>query len=320
MLITTFGTRGSLSVCSEDQRHFGGNTTCVQIESGCLPEKMEICIDTGSGFLPFAKRALTRGLEHLVVLFTHYHHDHTCGFLIAPPVYMANLPIELFGPVQPSANGELGPEQVMRLLMQRPLHPVEFGAVSSHLNFHPLAEPEETIIMIHPKAGFVTHQRDTIELAEDTKGEISFPCGVSVPLKECMSIRMHYTDHPEFAIGFRVTEHPSDKTFVFVTDEEVRDTIPASLERFIRGADLLIQDAQYNEETYITKTKGFGHGTPNYVVQLAERCGVKNVGLTHHDPNASDARINELLAEGIALRRDKTLNLFACHDGQEIVL
>ena len=320
MLITTFGTRGSLSVCSEEQREFGGNTTCVQVESPCLPEKMEVCIDCGSGFLPFTRRALQRGLEHLVLLFTHYHHDHTCGFLIAPPVYIPTLPIEIFGPVQPSAGGDLGPEQVMRLLMQRPIHPVEFAAVSAHLNFHPLAEPEETVIVIHPHAGFATHSHHAIELADDTNGEIGFRQGVSVPLSECLSIRMHYTDHPEFAIGFRITEHPSGKTFVFVTDEEVRDTIPASLERFIRGADLLIQDAQYNEETYRTKTKGFGHGTPDYVVRLAEKCGVKNIGITHHDPTATDAQIKSLVSEGLKLRKDKNLNLFACRDGQEIKL
>lgn len=320
MLITTFGTRGSLSVCSDEQREFGGNTTCVQIESNCLPEKMEVCIDSGSGFLPFARRALERGLEHLVVLFTHYHHDHTCGLLIAPPVYMQNIPIEIFGPVQPSAGGELGPEQVVKLLMQRPLHPVEFSAISSHLNFHPLTEPEESVIVIHPKAGFITHTRDTVELAEDNNGEVSFHQGVSVALRECLTIRMHYTDHPEFAIGFRITEHPTSKTFVFITDEEVRETIPASLERFIRGADLLIQDAQYNEETYRTKTKGFGHGTPSYVVRLAEKCGVKNVGLTHHDPNGSDLHVKAILNEGLNLRRDKSLNLFACFDGQEITI
>ena len=53
MKITMYGTRGSSPVADENKRRFGGNTTCVAVDSNCLPSDMVFNIDGGSGFLPY---------------------------------------------------------------------------------------------------------------------------------------------------------------------------------------------------------------------------------------------------------------------------
>jgi ribonuclease BN (tRNA processing enzyme) len=131
---------------------------------------------------------------------------------------------------------------------------------------------------------------------------------------------MHPTEHPGGALAYRFDCGHSGKSFAFLTDEEVRKKIPASFKKFLHKLDLVIQDAQYNEETYQSRTKGYGHGTPDYAVDLAVRCGIKRVGLTHHDPLSTDGDIEKLRDEAIKVAEGRGVSIFACADYQEIEL
>ena len=64
---------------------------------------------------------------------------------------------------------------------------------------------------------------------------------------------------------------------------------------FIRGADVLILDAQYDRADY-EKHVGWGHGCVDDVVTLALRADVKQLFLFHHDPDHDDAKIDQMLA------------------------
>lgn len=314
MIVTTYGTRGSLPVADRNKIKHGGNTTCIGVESKCLPSDMALCIDAGTGFLPFSKIALEAGMKRLVLLHTHYHHDHTQGMLIAPPVYMDSISIEVFGPVEKS----VGPREVYEKLMDPPIHPVAFGAVSHHLSFHKMENPSTKIIVTHPKGGVKMIDIEQYKKNTTLGKHIPFGSGAHFPIEECLVISMHLTDHPERTVAYRFDDKPLGKSFVFLTDEEVRASIPLSLKNFVHAADLLVQDAQYSKAIYETKTAGFGHGTPEYVVRLATECGVKRVGITHHDPLSSDADIEALVQEGCQAAQGRELEFFACCDYQSI--
>ena len=309
MRITTFGTRGSLPVAGPGHSKYGGNTTCLRVESDSLPKGLVLAIDAGTGFLPLSREALAEGMERLVVLHTHYHHDHTQGALIAPPIYIPTLPISFIGPKERG----IGPRQVYELIMGSTLHPVEFGAVAHHLKFGGIETPSTEMMVVHPRGGF---KRLTVELYERYAASgkhLPFEDGKDFPADECLTIRMHYSLHPERTIAYRFTE-PGGKSFVFLTDEEVRSALPASLRAFLKDANLLIGDAQYTEETYRTRTAGFGHGTPEYVVSLAKECGVSRLGLTHHDPQSDDAAIDEIEQLGKEAAAGSDIEVFACKD------
>jgi ribonuclease BN (tRNA processing enzyme) len=119
-------------------------------------------------------------------------------------------------------------------------------------------------------------------------------------------------------------ERSTGKIFVFLTDHENMDGMPWRLKRHVEGADLLIMDAQYSRKRYDDGMAGFGHGTPDYCVKIADMAQAKKLGFTHHDPGADDEAIEIILDEGKnalpAINPESSLEIFSCRDYQEIVL
>ena len=67
----------------------------------------------------------------------------------------------------------------------------------------------------------------------------------------------------------------------------------AEYEAFIRGADLLIADAQYTAKEYPTK-QGFGHTTVELLTEIAHQCEVKQLAIFHHEPQHTDTMLDKL--------------------------
>jgi len=90
---------------------------------------------------------------------------------------------------------------------------------------------------------------------------------------------------------------------------------------FLRGADLLIMDAQYNREEY-QKHIGWGHGCLDDVVDLAISAQVKRLFLFHHDPDHDDATIDRMVARARATitERKAALLVEAAREGATVEL
>lgn len=313
MKVKMRGTRGSVPVAGLSHIYFGGNTTCVQIESECIPKSSWLLVDTGTGAIPLGSEALAAGIKDLRVLYTHFHHDHTQGALLMPQVYIPGIKLYLYGPEE---NG-VGPAEVSKTLMNPPLHPVDYVEVARDIWCKGMKHPSKMVMIIHPEGGYKLMEVDEF-LTDDGKDPAQVKMGNSgkYPIKDCLVIRMHRSNHPERTICYRFEERPTGKVFVFLTDHENTDGIPAALRNHLRGADLLVMDSQYSRERYDKSTAGFGHGTPDYCVRVAQAVGAKRLGLTHHDPNSSDQDIwriekeAQLFAETIGYQGE----VFACRD------
>jgi len=317
MKVTLFGTRGSMSVSSPQTVRYGGNTTCLEIHSECLPKGMALAVDAGTGLPPLSGRALGRGLKNLVVLMTHYHHDHTQGVTMAAHTF-AGEEVVIFGP----EDHGVGPKQVMECLMVEPLFPVNFGKLAHRFKCKPMKNIGTEVLIIHPVEG--VHK---ISVSEYNKARVSGSngrvCNGKCLLVECLVVLMYRTTHPEQTISYRFVEMPTGKVFVFLTDHESTAGLPTDLRRHVADADLLVADGQYAQQVYENHTAGFGHATPEYCALLAHRAGVKRLGITHHDPNASDedvdARVAEAKAEAVRLGNQGLAdNTFGCACYQEI--
>lgn len=309
MLVKFYGTRGSAAVSGPQSARYGGNTTCVRVDSPCLPPGMWLVVDAGTGIIPLSWDFMKAGATAVTILLTHYHHDHTQGLTLTHFPYVKTLPVCLFGPYEHG----IGPREVYQNLMQPPYFPVHFSEVASHLQTHNIEFANSTALVIHPRGGLRLIDVEALERAPHR--QVEFDSG-TFRIEECMLVRMYRSNHPEQTISFRFEEKPSGLCFVFVTDHENEDSVPTRFREHLAGADLLVMDCQYTREKYDRFTAGFGHATPDYVAEVAAQVGVRRLGLTHHDPPATDAQIDEIVrtAQGLL----PGVDVFGCTDYLEV--
>jgi len=152
--------------------------------------------------------------------------------------------------------------------------------------------------------------RSVAEAREILEGQMSAPL-FPVPF-ECLAAvrRFHQVQEP-FAVGpIRVTPFPlnhpqgasgyrldcAGHAIVHACDHEPGvQAVDDGIVRMAEGADVLICDAQYTPEEY-PRRRGWGHGTWPDAVRMARRAGVRQLVLTHHDPDHDDAFLDGILA------------------------
>lgn len=330
MKVITHGTRGSVPIANKNAVKYGGNTTCLEIQSSCLPENQHLVIDAGSGFVPYGSGIMKlygKGINDREVkihlLFTHYHHDHTQGLFISPLAFNKKVDFRLYGPVDHG----VGPQEMFEAMMVPPFFPVHYNEQASHFHFKKLEFPASMVIIFHPKGGSQITSVEQFEKMEKDGGHVQVGRAGKYPISECLVVRMYKSNHPEQTVSYRLEERPTGKVFVLLTDHENQSAIPGALRRHLTGADLLVIDCQYSQEKYEKIACGFGHSTGAYCAKLAYDCQVKKVGLTHHDPEADDAMVEANVEEaksalvGLLKSAGKAVDhpsLFACADYQSI--
>ena len=312
MKVSFYGTRGSCPVSHSSKGRYGGNTSCVRVESDCLPNGHWLVIDAGTGIVPLSAEFVGNGGKEVTILQTHYHHDHTQGFALSVFPYLKEVLVQIYGPKDQS----VGPREVYQTLMQPPYFPVELQEIGSHIQCLDIPHPNSTLLVIHPEGGQRMLTTETFERLTSNDTQIPFAQGKKFTLSECLVISMHRSNHPERTISYRFEERPTGLVFVFVTDHENQDGIPTRFTTHLREADLLVMDSQYTREKYDQITAGWGHGTPDHAARVAKAVAAKALGLTHHDPASSDTLVDEIIetARRILLDQQVQIPVFGCRD------
>ncbi len=128
MKIRFYGTRGSIPVASEETRKYGGNTTCLYVESN---QGDTIIIDAGSGIRGLNAHCIEKKIRDLTLVFTHYHWDHIQGIPFFTPVYMKSTNLNIYGP-----DKEAKPQEALMHQMMRPYFPtVTWNDMVSRSNY-----------------------------------------------------------------------------------------------------------------------------------------------------------------------------------------
>ena len=287
MRVRFWGTRGSVPTPGPTTVRFGGNTSCVEMrtDAGTL-----FIFDSGTGIRELGLHLARQGgplSAHLMLGHTHW--DHISGFPFFSPAFVPGNRLVIYGARD----------------LDRSLRDVLAGQM--HYTYFPVP---------------LGDLRADIEFTELEEGKI--------PIEDAV-VRTHYLNHTAVCMGYRL--EADGASVAYITDHEPYGLVEDGLRRgfvhggdrrlieFVRGVDLLIQDSQYTPEEYAAR-RGWGHGSVDYVTDVAVEAGVRKLALFHHEPTHADDEIDRMVAASRARAHEtgSKLELFGAVEGQEVAL
>jgi ribonuclease BN (tRNA processing enzyme) len=291
-----WGVRGSYPTVDPATFKIGGNTSCIEVQA----DGRRLIFDAGTGIIPLGKE-LCNGAASLptaYIFLSHTHIDHVMGLCFFEPLLTARARTFILGPGD--SRGAL--TRSLRQLMHGDLFPVSLDELKGKKEIFSLAGGEVIRFGAPGRRPTIeqAHGRNTI--AADELSIAAYKTSAH-PLNGVMLYRLSY----------------SHKTIVYATDVEQQEGGYPEIIDFARGADLLIHDAQYLEEEYLSRTKprkGWGHSTLERAIEVAKKAKVKRLALFHHEPTHQDKTMKEIANRAKALFPAAVV----AHEGMEIVL
>ncbi|KAA0969000.1 MBL fold metallo-hydrolase [Aureimonas fodinaquatilis] len=215
-----------------------------------------LVFDAGSGLVDLGRKLLQGPHRQILMFLSHAHYDHIIGLPYFAPLYDPAFEVTIHaGHMLDGSTCET----VIRDFLRPPFHPVGVEAFRAKLNF------------------------------------VTFRPGDLLTAGPQVSIATHRLNHPNGAVGYRVSS--ASQSICYVTDHEHKpgNTDPA-LEDFVRNADLMVYDTNYTEAD-MTPYAGYGHSSPQEAIRLCQAANVGRLVLFHHSFKHSDEQLRAIEAE-----------------------
>jgi len=272
-----WGVRGSIPCPGPDTVIFGGNTSCLEIRAD---EKLVI-VDLGTGV-----RALGNWLREndqkkygkidADIFITHTHWDHIMGFPMFSPIYHPKASLRITAPL---SYEEDSLKQIIENQLSYRYWPVRAGELAAHIEYKQINET-------------------TLDLGSGlavTSKYLNHPAA-------CMGYRFNYKgksiaavfDHEPFHNLF--STNPEDDGYDEQAAKEGEIAAAGENEKivsFLKGADILIHDAQYTQDEY-SRHIGWGHASCGHAVETAQAAGAGKLVFFHHDPVHTDSQLLQI--------------------------
>jgi phosphoribosyl 1,2-cyclic phosphodiesterase len=210
MIVTLWGTRGSIAAPGPDTARYGGNTACVEVlgQDGTV-----LVLDAGTGVRRLGA-ALPPDLPRVDVLLSHLHLDHIQGLGFFAPLYDPDMEVHIWGPTSTT----LGLRERLRRYLSPPLFPIPMRDLPCRLTLHELPDGEVRIGGFEVSSALVCHPGPTVGYRIGENG-----------------VTLTYLSDHEPALG--APPQPLEPGWI-------------SGYALAAGADLLIHDAQYSDAEY----------------------------------------------------------------------
>ena len=278
MQVRITGVRGSIPVPGPETVKYGGNTTCLEIITN---DGDVIIIDGGTGIRTVGLALMKNLPVNCAIFITHTHWDHIQGLPFFIPLFVPGNKINFYGSFDPVNQKDL--KEILSQQMQYCYFPVTENQLKASLTYNNIKE-----------------------------GQV-----IKVGSAKVTSIMMN---HPVLNFGYKI--EADGQQFFFTGDHEPPTNIYAPeddeyefyqeiirqreqiIVDFIRDVDCAVFDSQYTAEEYKLKS-GWGHSNYYAGMAIAERAGVKNLYLTHHDPERTDTELDEIYQQLLLHKADK---------------
>ncbi len=129
-------------------------------------------------------------------------------------------------------------------------------------------------------------------------------------------------NHPGGSYAYRVEKN--GKSVVYASDSEYKElgSSDNGFLDFIKGADLLIFDAQYSLLDSLHTKENWGHSSNIAAVEVSLQAGVKHVCLFHSEPTCDDKTLDRVFEETCKYKElfneKAVLEISMAYDGKEI--
>ncbi len=294
MRVRFWGTRGSIATPGPGTVRFGGNTSCVGVTTNA---GAHFIFDCGTGARQLGVELMANAPKPIsaTILLSHTHWDHIQGFPFFAPLFVPGNRITICGP---EGSGHTLRE-VLSGQMEFTYFPVDIDQLPATITFRELGEGTHEIDGTRVIAQYLNHPAMTLGYRIEADDAAVMYLSDHEPFSETLG---HGSDAPRHA---EAIVHVGDRRHA----------------RFMKGADLVIHDAQYTPQEYPAK-KNWGHSTYEYAVGMAAAAGVRQLVLTHHDPMHDDTFVEEIekLARIYAGQNDYEVEVCCAYEGLDLAI
>ena len=278
--IRFWGTRGTCPSPGAHTVRYGGNTSCVAVESagGAL-----LVLDAGTGIRALGEALLRRNGQHaatdvLHIVLSHRHGDHVLGLPHFAPLLSRTHTVCLHcgnadaDSLRPFIQGLLSP----------PLFPLVEG-VTRHLDVCDWSNDH----------ALIGNAMRVVRFPANHPGEASVLC-------------VH--------IGSRVAlAYAPDNELGYASDDPAIAERRERLASALRGIPVLIHDATY-VDAELPQHAGWGHSSAEEATRFAMECGAEMLVLFHHHPDRSDDEVDAMARACQAIAGDR-VQVVAAREG-----
>ncbi|MCL2801611.1 MAG: MBL fold metallo-hydrolase [Treponema sp.] len=264
-----WGVRGSIPTPGQDTVIYGGNTSCIELRA----DERLVIIDLGTGARPLGDWLMENDLKkygkiETDIFLTHTHWDHIMGFPMFNPIYTVGTQLRIISPVTLEADSL---KSVIETQLSYQYWPIRAGELAAKVTYSQINE-------------------------------------TTMDLGGGLIVKSKFLNHPAFCLGYRfeykgksaVTVYDHEMYRNLFTDDEAKEEGEAAAEeenekikQFIKGADIVIHDAQYTNEKY-QRHIGWGHCSYEQAVKSTAGLGIKKLVFFHHDPVNTDSNLLEI--------------------------
>ena len=281
------GVRGSYPTPKANYLNFGGNTSCVEV---MLDDRL-VVLDAGTGIVDLGVELVR---EHILssgnpqerknieatILLSHVHQDHIQGLQFFKPVFIQGSKINVFGL---NINNEDLKDTLQDVLFDR-VFPLGIDDVKCDFNIQNLNDSK--VVVIQKCAEPKILELSSFNQNDYSKDDIiiAFYKTQAHPKNGCLCMKISY----------------NDKVLVYATDKESYVGSDKRFIEFAHGCDLLIHDAQYTHQDYVSPVapkQGYGHSTYQMALESAKLSKAKRLLFFHYDPNYDDTTLEMLEKE-----------------------